>query len=64
MTWLNKEDLKLTAIIVVVQNLDAANTMYKLCDLGIAKLWDPTAAETKQGRGTPPYMPPVRIFGL
>ncbi|MCJ1355842.1 MAG: hypothetical protein MMC33_005834 [Icmadophila ericetorum] len=30
---------------------------YKLCDLGIAKIWDPFGGQTKKGRGTAAYMP-------
>jgi serine/threonine protein kinase len=52
--------LMLNIPLVVVQNMPANVPTYKLCDLGIAKIWDPTINQTRKGRGTGPWMPKVR----
>ena len=49
----------LNTIIVVILDSKADVPTYKLCDLGIAKIWDPTMNQTRRGRGTTAYMPKV-----
>lgn len=51
--------LWLIVIVVVVQESKTNYVTYKLCDLGIAKIWDPSANQTRKGRGTTAYMPKV-----
>ncbi|KAL9628005.1 MAG: hypothetical protein Q9164_007421, partial [Protoblastenia rupestris] len=49
--------LRLSIIIVVISKFKADLPTYKLCDLGIAKIWDPAVNQTRRGRGTTAYMP-------
>ena len=49
----------LNFVTVVILDTETDGSTYKLCDLGIAKIWDPTAKQTKRGRGTTAYMPKV-----
>jgi hypothetical protein len=52
-------EFTLTKQTVVVLDAQADTLTYKLCDLGIAKIWDPTANQTRRGRGTGSWMPKV-----